>query len=204
MAITKGLSILCEDLQRTGGISQIFLRSWASGDEATFVNTAGVSHSISSIVDTGGTDADWFMFEFKDEVPTLAVAATKENGSTAFECTLSFYLPRMNDTKFAALQEIVNSKCLMGIVVDTNGNKYVIGVSEKYSVGGSASALLSRSQTYLSLVSMEGNTGAAYAEENGITITLMARQFELPRLYAGTSPLGVLTPDLVTMTATTT
>ena len=197
MAITKGLSILCEDLQRTGGISQIFLRSWAAGDEATFVNTAGVSHSISSIVDTGGTDADWFMFEFKDEVPTLAVAATKENGSTAFECTLSFYLPRMNDTKFAVLQEML-TQCMMGIVVDTNDNKYVIGVSEKYSVGGSENASLSRSQTYLNLASMEGNTGAAYSEENGITITLMARQFELPRLFT-----GVLTPDVVALTATT-
>ena len=197
MAITKGLSILCEDLQRTGGISQIFLRSWAAGDQATFVNTAGTSHSISSIVDTGGTDADWFMFEFKDEVPTLAVAATKENGSTAFECTLSFYLPRMNDTKFAVLQEML-TQCMMGIVVDTNGNNYVIGVSEKYSVGGSANASLSRSQTYLNLASMEGNTGAAYSEENGITITLMARQFELPRLFTGS-----LTPDVVALTATT-
>jgi len=197
MAITKGLSILCEDLQRTGGISQIFLRSWAAGDEATFLNTAGTSHSISSIVDTGGTKADWFMFEFKDEVPTLAVAATKENGSTAFECTLSFYLPRMNDTKFAVLQEML-TQCMMGIVVDTNDNKYVIGVSEKYSVGGSESASLSRSQTYLNLASMEGNTGAAYSEENGITITLMARQFELPRLFT-----GALTPDLVALTAET-
>tara|TARA_R110000751_G_C13557664_1_gene457105 strand:- start:34 stop:645 length:612 start_codon:yes stop_codon:yes gene_type:complete len=203
MAITKGLSILCEDLQRTGGISQIFLRSWAAGDEATFVNTAGVSHSISSIVDIGAATADWFMFEFKDEVPTLAVAATKENGSTAFECTLSFYLPRMNDTKFAVLQEML-TQCMMGIVVDTNGNKYVIGVSEKYSVGGSENPSLSRSQTYLNLASMEGNTGAAYSEENGITITLMARQFELPRLYAGTAPLGVLAPDVATQTATTT
>lgn len=197
MAITKGLSILCDDLQRTGGISQIFLRSWAAGDEAIFVNTAGTSHSISSIVDTGGTKADWFMFEFKDEVPTLAVAATKENGSTAFECTLSFYLPRMNDTKFAVLQEML-TQCMMGIVVDTNDNKYVIGVSEKYSVGGSESASLSRSQTYLNLASMEGNTGAAYSEENGITITLMARQFELPRLFT-----GALTPDLVALTAET-
>ena len=197
MAITKGLSILCEDLQRTGGISQIFLRSWAADDEAVFVNTAGTSHSISSIVDTGGTTADWFMFEFKDEVPTLAVAATKENGSTAFECTLSFYLPRMNDTKFAVLQEML-TQCMMGIVVDTNDNKYVIGVSEKYSVGGSENASLSRSQTYLNLASMEGNTGAAYSEENGITITLMARQFELPRLFTGS-----LTPDVVALTATT-
>ena len=200
MAITKGLSIICDDLQRTGGISQIFLRSWAAGDTATFVNTPGVSHTITSIVDVGGADADWFMFEFKDEVPTLAVAATKENGSTAFECTLSFYLPRMNDTKFAVLQEML-TECMMGIVVDTNGNQYVLGVSELYSVGGTGSASLSRSQTYLNLVSMEGATGAAYSEENGITVVLAAKQFELPRLY--TTP-GVLTPDTVAMTGLTT
>jgi len=198
MAIDTGLSILCADLQRTGGITQIFLRSWAASDTATFVNTAGVSHSISSIVDTGGATASWFMFEFKDEVPTLAVAASKENGSTAFECTLSFYLPRMNDTKFAILQELL-SECMMGIIVDTNGNEYVIGVSELYSVGGSGNASLSRSQTYLNLTSMEGATGAAYSEENGITVVLTARQFELPRIYTGT-----LTPDVTALTATTT
>lgn len=198
MAIDTGLSILCSDLQRTGGITQIFLRSWAAADTATFVNTAGVSHSISSIVDTGGATADWFMFEFKDEIPTLAVAASKENGSTSFECTLSFYLPRMNDVKFAILQELL-SECMMGIIVDTNGNNYVIGVSELYSVGGSGNASLSRSQTYLNLTSMEGATGAAYSEENGITVVLTARQFELPRIYTGT-----LTPDVTALTATTT
>lgn len=198
MAIDTGLSILCSDLQRTGGITQIFLRSWAAADTATFVNTAGVSHSISSIVDTGGATADWFMFEFKDEIPTLAVAASKENGSTSFECTLSFYLPRMNDVKFAILQELL-SECMMGIIVDTNGNEYVIGVSELYSVGGSGNASLSRSQTYLNLTSMEGATGAAYSEENGITVVLTARQFELPRIYTGT-----LTPDVTALTATTT
>lgn len=198
MAIDTGLSILCSDLQRTGGITQIFLRSWAAADTATFVNTAGVSHSISSIVDTGGATADWFMFEFKDEIPTLAVAASKENGSTSFECTLSFYLPRMNDVKFAILQELL-SECMMGIIVDTNGNSYVIGVSELYSVGGSGNASLSRSQTYLNLTSMEGATGAAYSEENGITVVLTARQFELPRIYTGT-----LTPDVTALTATTT
>ena len=200
MAIDTGLSILCADLQRTGGISQIFLRSWAAADTATFVNTAGTAHAITSIVDTGGATADWFMFEFKDEVPTLAVTASKENGSTAFECVLSFYLPRMNNVKFAILQELL-SECMMGIVVDTNGNQFVLGVSELYSVGGTGSASLSRSQTYLNLTSMEGATGAAYSEENGITVVLTAKQFELPRLY--TLP-GVLTVDAALLTGSTT
>ena len=203
MAITKGLAIQCADLQRTGGISQIFLRNWAADDQVTFVNTAAAAHAISNIVDTGGSTAAWHMFEFKDEIPTLNVTAAKENGSTSFECVLSFYLPRLgnatNSSKMAKLQEILDG-CLMGIVVDTNGARWVIGASEQYSVGGSANANISRSQTYLNLTSMEGVTGAAYSEENGITVVLTARQFELPRLYTGTLTVDLDTDD---MTATT-
>tara|TARA_R110002110_G_scaffold407096_1_gene627819 strand:+ start:1700 stop:2299 length:600 start_codon:yes stop_codon:yes gene_type:complete len=191
MALTKGLPILCSDLQRTGGIIRIFLRNWAAGDEATFVNTAGTLHSISSIVDSGGADADWFMFEFKDETPTLSVTATKENGSTAVECVLSFYLPLMNNEKTAVLQQFIESdQCMMGLVVDTNDDIYVLGVSEKYAVGPTTASIY-RSQTYLQVTSMEGQTGAAYNEENGITVVMTARQFELPRIYTGT-----LTPSL--------
>ena len=45
---------------------------------------------------------------------------------------------------------------------------------------------------------MEGGTGAAYADESGITVSLMARQFELPRKYIGT-----ITVDTSALTATT-
>ena len=202
MGLTTGLSITCPDLQRTGGISQIFLRTWDSTDIITFATTAGSNHAISSIK-KGGADADWLMYEFKDETPTLNVTASKENGSTSFECVLSFYIPRMSSAKYGVLQEMLNT-CMMGLVVDTNDKVYVIGASNKYSVGapasgtGASTAQIARSQTYLNLTSMEGQTGAAYSEENGITVVLTARQFELPRLYSGT-----LTPDLAALTATT-
>ena len=199
MAIDTGLKIECTDLQRTGGITRILLRSWESTDEVTFSAASSATHGISLIEDAAASGtADWFMYEFKDEVPTLNVTATKENGSTAFDCVLSFYLPLMNEVKYGALQELL-TQCMMGIVTDTNDNSYVIGASELYSVGGSANASISRSQTYLNLTSMEGSTGAAYSEENGITVVLTARQFELPRLYTGT-----ITENLVAQTATTT
>jgi hypothetical protein len=198
MALTRGLPIQCSDLQRTGGISRIFLRNWEAGDEATFVNTAGTAHAISSITDSGAASADWFMFEFKDEVPTLNVTATKENGSTSFECVLSFYLPLMDNVKSAVLQQFIASdQCMMGIVVDTNDNKYVIGVSEKYAVGPTTGSI-NRSQTYLQVTSMEGQTGAAYSEENGITVVMTARQFELPRLYTGTLAVMLSGPTATT------
>ena len=190
MAIDTGLAIGCTDLQATGGITQILLRDWAAGDVVAYGAT-GV-HTIVSILETAA-DANWFVYEFKNETPALTIAATKENGSTAFECGLSFFLPKTDLAKFNALQGMLNS-CMMGIAIDTNGNQWVLGVSEKYANEDVAS----RSQTYLNLSGFEGGTGAAYSDENGITVTLMARQFELPREYAGT-----ITVDTAALTATT-
>jgi hypothetical protein len=192
MAIDTGLAVTCTDLQATGGIKQILLRSWADGDVVGYDNTAA-NHGISSIVDNGGSTASWVVFEFKNETPALTINATKENGSTAFECGLSFMLPAIDGAKFHELQAMLNT-CMMAIAIDTNGKELVLGVSEKYENEINAA----RNQTFLNLASMEGGTGAAYSDENGITVSLMARQFELPRLYSGT-----LTVSTSALTATT-
>tara|TARA_R110000796_G_scaffold151259_3_gene267760 strand:+ start:122 stop:706 length:585 start_codon:yes stop_codon:yes gene_type:complete len=191
MAIDTGLGVVCADLQATGGIKQILLRSWAATDAVVYGNAAG-EHNIDSILETTNP-ASWFVFEFKNETPALTINATKENGSTAFECGLSFMLPKISSTRFHVLQEMLNT-CMMGIAIDTNGVASVIGVSEKYA----NEDVPSKNQTFLNLASMEGGTGAAYSDENGMTINLMARQFELPRIY-----VGAITVDTSTLTATT-
>tara|TARA_R110002072_G_scaffold129166_2_gene267481 strand:+ start:46 stop:624 length:579 start_codon:yes stop_codon:yes gene_type:complete len=192
MAIDLGLAVGCADLQATGGITQILLRDWAAGDAVTY-GAAG-THSITSIVDSGAATAGWFVYEFKNETPALTINATKENGSTAFECGLSFFLPRLDLLKFSELQNMITD-CMMGMALDTNGNWWVLGVSELYA----NEDVQSRNQTFLNVASMEGGTGAAYSDESGMTVSLMARQFELPRNYSGTA-----TVDTVALTATTT
>ena len=81
----------------------------------------------------------------------------------------------------------------MGLVLDTNGNWFVLGVSALYANENVAA----KSQTFLNLSTMEGGTGAAYSDQNGLTVNLMARQFELPREYAGT-----VTVNTAALTAT--
>jgi len=190
MAIDTGLGVTCADLQATGGIKQILLRSWAANDAVTY-GAAG-THSIVSILETAA-DANWFVYEFKNETPALTINATKENGSTAFECGLSFMLPRLELSKNNALQSMLN-ECMMGMALDTNGQWWVLGVSQLYANEDVAS----RSQTYLNMATIEGGTGAAYSDESGVTVSLMARQFELPREYAGTVDV-----DTSALTATT-
>ncbi len=180
MAIDKGIEIGCADVQASGGIKHILLRSWATGDAVVYANGAGV-HGISSLKDTGGSTATWYLYEFKNETPALTINATKENGSTSFECGLSFMLPKMDSDKFHELQNMIDS-CLMAIAVDTNGEAFVLGVSEKYQ----NEKVNSRNQTFLNLSGFEGGTGAAYTDDNGLTVSLMAKQYELPRVYSGT------------------
>ena len=189
MAIDTGLGVVCADLQATGGISQIILREWETADVVTY--GAGTAHTITNI--QSGGDSAWFVYEFKNEVPAMTITATKENGSTSFECGLSFMLPNIDATKFEELKNF-ESACMMGMILDTNGNWWVLGASAKYA----NEDVQAKSQTFLSLSGFEGGTGAAYSDENGITINLMARQFELPREYA-----GAVTVNTSALTATT-
>ncbi len=191
MAIDKGIGVECSNLQSTGGITQLLLRSWTSNDAVVYGNAAS-EHDIDSIL-TSSSAAAWFVFENKNETGALTINATKENGSTAFECTLTFMVPQINNDRFAEFQAMLDT-CMMGMVQDTNGLWWVVGASEKYANEDVAA----KSQTYLNFTSAEGGTGAAYSDESGMTITLTARQFELPRRYIGT-----VTVDTSALTATT-
>ena len=191
MAIDTGLAIVCDDLQATGGIKRILIRAWTADDVVLF---GSVNHSITSIKDLAA-DAAWGVYEFKNETPALTINATKENGSTAFECGLSFFLPKLANEKFNLVQDILNS-CLMVIAVDTNDNAFVLGVSEKYE----NQSVISRSQTYAQLATVEGGTGAAYSDESGFTVSLMARQYEMPRQYVPSATGIIVAADGLTAT----
>tara|TARA_R100001129_G_scaffold104859_2_gene71660 strand:- start:16 stop:603 length:588 start_codon:yes stop_codon:yes gene_type:complete len=195
MAIDKGIGVDCTNLQSTGGIKQICLRSFATDDAVSYDNDVS-KHDITSIT-SGGSPANWFVFEFKNETAALTVNATKENGSTAFECGLSFMIPQINNVRMAEIQAMLDT-CMMAIIVTTNDEKLVVGLSEKYA----NEDVPSKNQTFLNLASIEGGTGAAYSDENGLTVNLMARQFELPRQYAAAG--AGLAVNTSALTATTT
>ena len=193
MAIDTGLAIVCDDLQATGGIKRILIRAWTD-DDVVLYGTTPATHTITSIKDLAA-DAAWGVYEFKNETPALTISATKEMGSTAFECGLSFFLPKLEYLKFNIIESITNS-CLMVIAVDTNDNAFVLGVSEKYENQSNPS----RNQTYAQLATVEGGTGAAYSDESGITISLMARQFEMPRQYVPSATGITVAADGLTAT----
>ena len=184
MAITKGVNIGCSDLQSSGGIRNILIRSCVTGDAVTYTNSA-TAHAVSSIVDTGGSTATWHNYEFKNEIPTLTVTAARENGSTSYEATLTFMMPEMDSAKGAAIQALMDT-CMMAIAVGNNGRQYVLGLSQKYENEGVDPL---RNQTYLSMTGVEGVSGAGVNDDNGYTVTLACKQWESLREYTGTLTL---------------
>tara|TARA_R110000772_G_scaffold20238_1_gene56222 strand:+ start:1569 stop:2159 length:591 start_codon:yes stop_codon:yes gene_type:complete len=184
MAITKGVNIGCSDLQSSGGIRNILIRSCVTGDAVTYTNSA-TAHAVSSIVDTGGSTATWHNYEFKNEIPTLTVTAARENGSTSYEATLTFMMPEMDSAKGAAIQALMDT-CMMAIAVGNNGKQYVLGLSQKYENEGVDPL---RNQTYLSMTGVEGVSGAGVNDDNGYTVTLACKQWESLREYTGTLTL---------------
>ena len=195
MAIANGINIACSDLQASGGIRSVHIRTWSTNDSVTYSNSSS-NHSITSIANNSST-ATWYNFEFKNELPSFTSTASKENGSTMFENTLSFMMPEMDNNKGHVIQELLDT-CMMALAVGNNGKIYVLGISQKYS---NEKATL-RNQTYASMTSLEGTSGAAYNDDSGWTVTLTCKQWEAPRLYVPSGAGLVLLPGTGTSTTT--
>lgn len=206
MAITDGLAIGCGDLQATGGIKRVLIREWNSTDTAGDFNdqiTLGGTgaHTVTSIMDSGGIDSTWGVFENKIETPALVVSGTTEKNVSTYECSVSFNLPKMDLIKTNRLQEFTG-KCLMVLAEDTNSDWFVLGISNTLTGSdgnldpSTAGDTGTRQQTFAKLGTIEGGSGAAFSDENGLTVTLTCTQFELPRLYLNTTatPAGNQTP----------
>jgi len=182
MAIDSGLQIACGDLQAVGGIRQILLTDLSN--VATIAPTSiNATHTMTGITTTN----PWARFEFKNETAAMTINGTKENGSTAYEVGLNFYLPNITGAKFHELANLSLSTgaCVVALVQMNSGTMFVIGLSYQYEQLSQGSTPWVRNQTYANLTTIEGGSGSAYADDNGVTVSLMARQFDLPFEYTG-------------------
>ena len=199
MAIADGMAINCSDLQAVGGTRWIAIRKFENTDLVKFNNT---DHTIEIIDQPTGTDAEWGVFESRIESSSLTVSGASEGKEfSTYDCTLSWFIPGLTTAQFATLYQF-DGACLMAMVIDNNDttsgttvpsasqtHNKVIGVSGTLSNQDYATTLTDinpeRTQQWCKLQSVEGGTGAAFSDEIGVTVTLVSRQFEIPRAYVG-------------------
>tara|TARA_R110000744_G_scaffold53117_1_gene113587 strand:- start:225 stop:860 length:636 start_codon:yes stop_codon:yes gene_type:complete len=201
MAILDGMAINCSDLQAVGGTRWIAIRQWTNTDIVTFDDTL---HTVTVIDSAANTGATWGVFESRIESSSLTVSGTNEGKEfSTYECTLSWFIPGFTTAQFNELYKF-DGDCLMALVIDNNDtasgtttpstnqvHNKLIGISNTLgSQDGSAGAYTAeRTQQWCRLQSVEGGTGAAFSDEIGVTVTLVAKQFEIPRAYSGSITL---------------
>lgn len=193
MAIDSGLLVACADMNAVGGIRQILLTD-LSNVATVAPTTLNATHSLTGLTVTN----PWARFEFKNETASLTITGAKEGGSTSYECALSFYIPNVDGARFHELTNL-ESACPVALVELNSGKMLVVGWSYRYANQAQGSTPWLRNQTYANLTSVEGGSGAAYADDNGVTVTLTARQFELPLEYSGA--ITVVSGDVTATTS---
>tara|TARA_R110000744_G_scaffold330198_1_gene435713 strand:+ start:667 stop:1287 length:621 start_codon:yes stop_codon:yes gene_type:complete len=206
MAIQGGYSVDCGAIQAAGGLKHILIRPWIAGD---LITTDLALNQVTRIQDSGGTDADWGVYESEIESSSITINGVNEGkDNTEYECTLSFFLPNLGRNQFRRLQEF-QGQCLMVIGVVSNADvneepNFVLGVSD---INGNVYPnAYNRNQTYARIASIEGGTGAAFSDKTGVTVTITCTQFQLPYTYVPV-PSGVglgIVIGATGMTATTT
>ena len=178
MAIDKGIALDCAGLVEVGGLQNIYVTDLANLTTVT-PNPASATHEYTNL--TYGT---WAMFQLKPNTATWATTASKENGVTKYETTVSWYVPNITSAKSDIIENLKN-KCIVAVGQFRSGKKLTCGISEEYKGTGQGSDYWKYSKTYATMT-LEGTSGSDFADGNGYTITLTATSFETPRTYEGT------------------
>ena len=178
MAI-EALGVNHSDLELRGGLRYIAITDFTDATGVTF-DDAG-DHAVSAITGVG----DAVLFDLQQGTGTLTTIGTKEGGTIMFEHTISFFVPNISSAHLRALESTRNQK-LMVFVQDFNGAAYVVGCSKEYALEDD----FANQQMFATVSSIEGGTGAALGDENGVTVSITCQSGELPRAFTGT-----FTPD---------
>mgnify|MGYP000610222128 CR=1 FL=1 len=180
MAI-ENLILAATDFEKRGGLRHIGLCA-TSNLTPTFADGTD-AHSV-ALVD-GSALA---LFDLKQGTGSLTTSGSKENGVMMFEHTLSFYIPNCTTAHFSNLQSLLQEQ-IAAVVVDHNDQAFVIGISAAFQHDTGSGAF--NQQMYATMTGLEGGTGTALGDENGVTVTITCSSGELPRTVSSTVTVDI-------------
>ena len=185
MAI-ENLSIAHTDLEVRGGLQYVGVGLLSAASAIGFDNAA-----VHTVAYTEATPLE--LFDLKQGTGSLTTSGTKEGGTIMFEHTVSFYIPNCSSAHIRCL-ETLKDQDLVVVCKGYDGNAFTIGVSEAFKIEDST---LGNVQMRARLSAIEGGTGAALGDENGLTVTITAQSGELPRVCSNTITLDTAAGTMV-------
>lgn len=171
MALTT-LSVGNADHFAKGGVKKMTLGTF----DSTLAFTVGSDHDVTGFVNSATT----YVIEFEKETAKLATSTSQEKGLSMTTANIECYIPKMAKDRFKVL-EALKGQSLYGAIEMWNGEKLLVGWD---NVLGDSTAGEITSDFALFLEGIDGESGGALADANGITLKLMAVQGEELREYA--------------------
>ena len=126
MALTAGLTKVCES--RSGGLVSLWLAN--KHDVSSFTLTGSLYSAVTMV-----SGKVFYKFEFEQDSGQIKEDGTiNESGAGSIAHTIEFYIAKLSQANRDGLQQIFDSTpCgLIGIALDANGTKWVLGYNEKF------------------------------------------------------------------------
>lgn len=163
-ALTQGYTLDCKD--NIGGISEVYFAPLA--DIATITETAGVVTALTM-------DAGKFFYKYQLVRETSnfneVITSNVQNGTIFYAQTVEIILNKLQvNTRNEIL--LLAKNHLAVIVVDLNGNKWFLGKQNGMDLTGGGS-----------------NSGTAFGDRNGYTLTFTASEKELAPSVTAVIPI---------------
>jgi len=150
--LTAGIALDCFD--NTGGVFKVYI---ANGPVESF--TVSGANKVDSMVinSVGVVDTDWFVFELPKQVAsfTETVNVSQETGTIFYDQQLTLIFNKMTTAKRDQLRLMAEANAMVVAFEDLNGRYWLLGLER--------GAFVNTGTT---------ETGTAYGDRNGYTITL--------------------------------
>lgn len=171
LTLQAGITRVCG--ARSGGMSALYLAD--ASDVTSFTQTGNLWSAVTMV-----GAALFKKFEFEQDTASFKEDGGVENGSTKVDHTIEAYFGKMTQTNRDRMQDILDSSVcgVIAIIVDNNGQKWVAGYSTNF---------LKDRPLRKSVVA--GDSGKAFTDQNGQTLTLSSTDNELMRTFTGSVPV---------------
>lgn len=169
--LSSGYSIPCKGI---AGVQEVYIGTWNDG---SLTYTIGTSSSLNQITAFGGATVSFYRFQQQIESGSLT-----ETGNFNVQNGTAYYDQVVEITTYTTNQTLIDQVNILGrgvwriIVLDVNGNYFLVGKTNPVNVTGVA-----------------GGLGKAYGDLNGFTITMTGKEADVLTQVTTAAALSVIT-----------
>jgi len=173
LLLQAGLTKTCA--ARSGGIVSMWLAN--ASDVSSFTLNASTGEYSAVTMESGKV---FYKFDFKQDSGQWKDDGKSTNGAFSVEHMVETAWEGHSQTERNRAQDIANaSTCgMIGIILDGNGAKWVLGYNEKFG-----------KERPLKLDTQSVDTGKAFTDANGSVVVLKSMDNEYSRTFTGTVPV---------------